>query len=60
MKRCPFSQAYCMENECMLWDEQCAILEIRTRLEQIHAANTAIWNQLRELQKEHQPLDESR
>ena len=52
MKRCPFSQTYCMESECMLWREQCAILEIKTRLEQIHAANTAIWNQMRRNQQE--------
>ena len=36
----------------MLWSEQCAILEIKTRLEQIHAANTPIWNQMRRVQQE--------
>jgi hypothetical protein len=36
-----------MENECILWDDQCVFLEIKNRLEHIHAANTAIWNQMR-------------
>ena len=47
MKRCPFTQTYCMEKDCMLWDEQCAFLEMKTHLERIYAANTAIWNQMR-------------
>jgi hypothetical protein len=36
----------------MLWADQCALLEIKTLLERIHAANTAIWNQMRGGQNE--------
>jgi hypothetical protein len=44
----------------MLWQEQCAILDINDNLEQLHTATSAMWNHLRGGQNPalHNPLNE--